>query len=137
MPVEYFVDEVKDLLVTTVSGVVTNDDTVAYMEQLVGDPLYRSGMDGLVFTDAIERFEVTATAIEIATRIAVDAEQRFSGSRWAVIASQDLVFGMTRMFELSRDPESYEVRVFRESGPAIEWLQASASNTSAPLNRSA
>ena len=51
-----------------------------------------------------------------------DREARFSGSRWAVITNRDAVFGMTRMFELKRDAQTYEVGIFRESGPAAEWL---------------
>lgn len=135
MPIEYFVDGSKDLLVTTASGVICDFDIVFYMKRLIEDPRYRSGMDGLVFTEAIEDFEVTASGIAQVVEIATPAEGRFAGSRWAIVAGDDPVFGMTRMFELRRAPESHDVRVFREEASAIEWLRPTGSEAGNQANQ--
>jgi hypothetical protein len=40
-------------------------------------------------------------------------------SKTAVVASQDFMFGMTRMYELLM--EERNIRIFRELDPALEW----------------
>lgn len=67
-----------------------------------------------------------SNAIQDATKIGIESERCFAGSHWAIIANKDPVYGMTRMFQLSRDPQSHDVRVFREADPAIEWLESIA-----------
>jgi len=45
-----------------------------------------------------------------------------SSSRVAYIAADPLSFGLLRMFEVYREQENYETRVFREEQDALKWL---------------
>ena len=46
-----------------------------------------------------------------------------SASRVAYVAADDLSFGLLRMFEVYREQENYETRVFREEQGARDWLK--------------
>jgi len=43
-------------------------------------------------------------------------------SRNAFVAPDDFSFGLARMYEVFRDQEGYEIRVFRGEQEAIAWL---------------
>lgn len=45
-----------------------------------------------------------------------------AGARRAAVASRDLIYGMSRMYQLSRPPSDDELEVFRELDPALAWL---------------
>ncbi|MAG30588.1 MAG: hypothetical protein CL908_06795 [Deltaproteobacteria bacterium] len=79
-------------------------------------------MNGVVDLQEIESISATTDGIKRAIDMAIEFEDRFRGSRWAVISDRDSVFGIARMYELRRNAESYEVRAFREPGPAFKWL---------------
>lgn len=122
MPIDYWVDSANGILVTKVAGRMKDREMVGYMKRLTGDTTWPSGMNGFVDARDLEDFEVTARGFEKARVLGAAGEHRFAGSRWAIVANQDVVFGMTRMYELKMDSQTFEIRVFREPGPALEWL---------------
>ncbi|MFQ5350627.1 MAG: hypothetical protein ACE5EG_09320, partial [Thermoanaerobaculia bacterium] len=68
-----------------------------------------------------ENFSFTAEEIKnIAARGRVHWP---SAARVAYLAADDLTFGLLRMFEVFREQENYQTRVFREEQEALEWLQ--------------
>ncbi len=44
------------------------------------------------------------------------------GSRWAVVADKEVMFGMARMYAIIRDRAPFEIRVFREIDAARDWF---------------
>jgi hypothetical protein len=44
-------------------------------------------------------------------------------ARVAYLAADDVSFGLFRMFEVFREQENYETRVFREEQEAMNWLK--------------
>ena len=44
--------------------------------------------------------------------------------RVAYLAGDDLAYGLLRMFEVFREQENYETRVFRDEDEARAWLKA-------------
>ena len=122
MPIDYWLDKKHDIVVTRVTGLMTDEEIVSYMSRLIEDTSWPSGMNGYVDARGISGFEVTSAGIEKARKLGVTGEHRFSGSRWVIVTDQDAVFGMTRMYELTRNPETYQVCVFRHDEDALDWL---------------
>ncbi len=78
-------------------------------------PNYRQIFDLRGVTD----LELTST--DLRERVANDVFG--GGSRRALVASSDLVFGMARMYQLlAADENTDEIRVFREMSDAVRWL---------------
>jgi hypothetical protein len=44
------------------------------------------------------------------------------GARRAVVVGTDVAFGMARMYQILREPDGEDVRIFRGVEPALEWL---------------
>ena len=122
MPIDYAVDGDRDLMICIASGAVTNQSVVSWMRRLIEDPAYRTGMNAVVDARPIEDLVVNADAIDDIVDLATKMEHRFAGSRWAVIADRDGLFGLSRMYELRREAQTYDVRAFREAAEAYAWL---------------
>ena len=57
-----------------------------------------------------------------AQAVATVDEEVASGSKLALVAQSDELFGLGRMYQTLRDPSPVEVRVFRERSEAEVWL---------------
>lgn len=56
--------------------------------------------------------------------IAIYGKQKFlSPAKIAIVAPKDLEFGLSSMFEVYREQEQTEVKVFRTEAEALEWLK--------------
>ena len=51
-----------------------------------------------------------------------------AGARRAIVAPADLVYGVARMWQLTRPASEDELEVFRELSPALAWLGVTESD---------
>lgn len=117
MPCSYRIDKNVKFVVSTWSGVATDDDVHMYREALLNDPQFDRTYDQLIdFTD-VTTFELTLTTIRAVARNRIFGET----SRTAIVAPQDVAFGSSRAFQAYS--ASHEVMVFREMGEARCWLK--------------
>ncbi len=78
------------------------------------DPSYRQLAD----RRGVSKFDVTSSTMREHSRFNPWNEE----SRRALVADQDEVYGMMRMFEMLMDRELGEIRVFRKMSEALDWL---------------
>lgn len=91
-------------------------------EALERDPRFDAAL--IDWSDAAP-FKVSSTAVRQAAAIAPRTAKKSSGSlRIAIVAPQDLVFGLARMEEALASGSSWEIQVFRERSSAVAWLEA-------------
>ena len=70
-------------------------------------------------------FKVSSTAVRHAAAIAPrPAEPSSRQFGVAIVAPQDLVFGLARMEEALASGTSWEIQVFRERASALAWLES-------------
>lgn len=109
------------LLETVLSGRVTDDELLDYYERVVADGRLAGGRE-LVDAVAVTDLAITPHGhhrLAVLLRAHVEA---LRGLRVAMVAEDDYVFGMFRMWELQREDLGYEVRVFRSREGAAAWL---------------
>jgi hypothetical protein len=124
MGIDYRIDHERRLVRVTVGGVVTPDALFEYQKTVWSDPGIE-GYDELVDMSAVED-------VETPSHSNVNALAGFSArmdsakqSKLAIVAADDLVFGLGRMYQAFREmkPESNkEVAVFRTMPDALAWL---------------
>jgi hypothetical protein len=105
---------------------LNNEEMLDCVERMHGDPARRPGMPSLVDCRDIEDMRVTPAGMEAAAaieQVLVDPAQE----PWAiaVIAPQDDVFWLGRIYEALRLGSPAKVRVFRNTLDADDWLQRS------------
>lgn len=123
MPVIYSLDPKQKLIRTRCIGNVILPEVLAHFQELAQDPNAPGLFD--VFLDLRETaslpngFQIAAVADQIrkTSRIV-----RFNAC--AIVAPEDALFGMLRMFEVLAEPYFGATRVFRNSAEAETWLES-------------
>ena|ERR1051326_1288232 len=119
MPASFNINITHGVVFSTGTGVFTHADFVAHMKAVRSDPRFKPELNQLVDCRAITKMELTTTQIkDLASRSLFSPK-----SRRAFVVSNELQFGMTRMFAAYRDiAERQTVMVFRTLPDALAWL---------------
>jgi hypothetical protein len=122
MTVTYRIDQAKRRIHTRCVGAVTLDEVLQHFADLVRDPDCPGRLD--VLLDLSETaslptsYQLTAVTTEVAR---VRPRVQFDGC--AIIATQDALFGMARMFEVFAENYFGATRVFRTMDEGTSWLE--------------
>jgi len=123
MPISYRIDAGRGVALTTATGTLTDRDILEHKKRLHADPAFTPGMHEMSDVRGVSDLQVTPHGVK--RMVAHDAAQGSdAGShRLAIIASEDVVYGMARMYEtLSDGNPSPSVAVFRDYDAAAKWL---------------
>jgi hypothetical protein len=104
------------------SGALKGPGVREAVRALVRDPRYTTGMNGLIDLRDVESLELFGDDVRAGADLVIRLGDAFAGSRWAVLATSDPVFGVARQFEqLVTDPR-FTVRTFRDVAAAERYL---------------
>ncbi len=121
MPLRFRIDEAAGLVITTAEGEVTGEDLLAHARALASTP----GRPPRELVDLSDRTEVPIST-EVVRGLAEylsAADENVPGSRVALVAKSDAIFGMMRVFQAHREHANVELRVFRDRDEALRWLE--------------
>jgi hypothetical protein len=122
MPMTYTIDAPRQLVRATGSGVLTDDDVMNHRQALATDPAFTAGMRELSDICAVTDFQVTPAGVRI--MVAADVKMVPSGGmhKLAVVAEENVAYGMSRMYQTFGEPNIRSVGVFRNIKEAEAWL---------------
>ena len=127
MPMNYRVDRAAGVVQLRCWGILTNEEMLDCVTRMHSDPARQPGMPSLVDCRDIQELRATPQGIHAAVVleqvIADPSEEHWS---IAVIAPQDDVFWLGRLYEVLRAGSPSTVRIFRNARDAGEWLQGQA-----------
>ena len=118
MPASYRIDTELGIVFSFGTGTVTDEDLLNHQESVGRDPLFHPGMSQLLDGRGVTDVKVTPQGV----RSLISVNLYGKGSKRALVAPNDIIFGMARMYELSRIDAEDEFRVFRSIDQAREWL---------------
>ena len=121
MPVTYRIDSTRRLIHTTCSGPVTLQDVLEHFAVLMQDPNRSHGLDVLLDLTPITSVP-TSDELRIVTSEIAHIRPAIEFGRCAVAASQEAMYGMSRMFEVYAEGYFTEVQAFRTVEEAAGWL---------------
>ena len=125
MPISYRILPEKNLVMTRAHGVLREDELLAHKRTLLADPEFRPGMRELSDVRDVEKLDVSPAGIRsFVIQDEADAP-KLEGYRLAIVASEDLVYGMARMYEMQAETLPPSVRVFRDLAEAEAWIEES------------
>ena len=135
MPISYRIDHDQRRVLAEGYGDVTAEDIFRYQREAWGRPEV-AGYDEIVDMSAVRRIiEPTREGIRASAELASSMDPPGGGGRFAIVAPQDVAFGLGRMYEAYRDlvgGEPKRVAVFRERVAAMNWLADPAAETAEP-----
>ncbi len=122
MPIAYTIDDERRLVLTVSSGTLSDADVMQHKAALRDDPRVTRDMKELSDVRAIERLDITEVGIRQMTRFDRDAAASRGGHTLAIVATEDIIFGMARMYEMLTEENVRSVQVFRDIDEATRWL---------------
>ena len=122
MPISYRIDGSRCLILTTVSESLTVDELLAHKAALLADPQFRPGLKELSDVRGVK--SLTLGVADVRRLAGFDSEHKaeLGAYKLALVARDDFVFGMARMYQQSTDENISNVGVFRSVEQATEWL---------------
>jgi hypothetical protein len=122
MEITRHIDTDKRIMYATVTGEITLDDVRADIERLVTQPVYPPGIPGLIdmrnATSQLRADEIQRLAYMVKSHGDVVGR-----TRRALLVSNDLLYGMYRMFAAYVADGPTEYRVFRDEDEARRWIE--------------
>ena len=114
-------DSENDMTVVTVIGKVTANEIIAAITDF-----YEGSVTSIILWDLTQGdlSEIGSSDVEIIADLSVKyAEKRPSG-KTAVVGSDDLAFGLSRMYEMTKELVKlpFETKTFRDIDEALKWL---------------
>lgn len=122
MPMSYVVDTERGLIRTRASGALEERDLVQYEAATEADARLCEEFDELIDAREVDVQGLSVEAIRRFSQFFVGARSAPHRRRVALVASSDLAFGLSRMFQTLRSDSKTDLRVFRELEPAEAWL---------------
>lgn len=113
------------LLITRWRGLVTDDTLLSGYAKIYADPLWAPGFSELADLRDGDLTGVTSGGL---TKLAHGIASLLDGveSKSAVLVSNDLGYGLARMYDVFAHESAETVQVFRDPEPAFAWLDLPA-----------
>ena len=123
MPVVYEIDDANRRIHTRCIGAVTLEEVLQHFEDLIRDPDCPEWLDVLLDLTEITSLPTSNQLSAVATQIArVSPRVRFHNC--AIIAREDAMFGMARVFGVLTEKYFAATRVFRTTDDGTRWLDS-------------
>ena len=122
MPMTYTIDRAQNLVRATASGVLSDEDVMAHRQALTADPEFSLQMCELSDIRKVTEFQVTPAGVRI--MVASDVKMVATGGmhKLAIVADENVAYGMSRMYQTLGEPNIRTVGVFRTYEEAAAWL---------------
>lgn len=126
MPIEYKVDLERHLIISTAGNRLTKEEFMDYIQQITS---YRQTgvFDQLVDLSAVQEVDLPTTKIlQSFVKIATRADKPNYVSKLAIVATSDLIFGLSRAYAAYRDMENSsttKVAILKSLDAAVLFLE--------------
>lgn len=121
MPISYRFDKSLNVVFVKGRGKVSREQLVDLATRMVADPELPSSRGELIDCHETQPMGISTSALREVARIFTDGDA-MRRCKTALVANQDLAYGLLRMYAIFRDESASEFRVFRETREAEEWL---------------
>jgi hypothetical protein len=118
MPAGYTIDLERSLVLSRGWGVLTDRELLVHVRALTADPHFARNFCQLGDLRDVTDVQITAATIREMVRM----NPFWAGARRALVVTNDVVYGMARMYQILRDESPDELEIFRKMDGALQWL---------------
>ncbi len=118
MPAEYKIDKLLGVVFSFAHEIITDEDAYSHQDKLRIDPAFNPSYNQLFNFTELTHADLSTDAIHHLA----DRNPFGLGSKRAFVAPSDLMYGLSRMFQLLTNYHQDELRVFRDMHEAHKYL---------------
>ncbi len=115
--------EKNGLIVTRFSGEHTYNDAAEALDEILKINSGKNEIYEIVINDDDIKLKISRDESDLLHKKVKSTFEKFDHGALAIVAIHDLVFGMSRMLEMSIVNEKIAVAVFRSENLARKWIQ--------------
>jgi hypothetical protein len=115
-------DAERNVLFVSFEGLISDEDLVKYAQRIATSPAIPPGHGELVDLRRVEVGEVHSHTLRRIAELFAGADRTPERSRVAIVASDDVAYGLSRMYQAFRSESPLDLRVFRAMNEARAWL---------------
>ncbi len=123
MPISFRYDEDRDLIVSTFSGFVSQQDLLSFGDRLRADEHFTTTANELAVTENITGTDMDANLLLILSQRSQELSQTTPDKKIALVPTNDLEFGIARTYKSMAEKTLWRVEIFRDRDEALVWLQ--------------
>jgi len=124
MAVNTEIDVTKNLIIHHFSENVSLPALTATIENTLSNPKYRAGMDAIWICEDGTEIDMTSDDTQKISNFARQAFDKDGISyKLALVASDDLAYGMTRVYEGWSNDRDIKINTFRKLDEALVWIE--------------
>jgi hypothetical protein len=114
----YTIDLKRSLVRSRGWGVLTDRELLAHVRALTVDPHFAPNFHQLADLRDVTDVQITSATIKEMVRL----NPFWAGARRALVITNDVLFGMARMYQILKDESPDELQIFRNMEDALQWL---------------
>lgn len=117
------IEEEQNIIVSCYEGRIGIEDLINQTAAILAAPEFKKSMNCLVdLTLAEPDMDIDFEKVNQYKEFIESIQETWGLCKWAIVAPDDLVFGLSRMYEMLSKNLSIQTRVFRSEQEAREWL---------------
>jgi hypothetical protein len=123
MAILFTLNESHGLFISSWLGTISDADLIPAYERLFATEGWKPGFNEIADVREADMAGVTSKGMrQLAMMVESYLRGRCEGFKTAVVAHEDLPFGMARIYAALSDQSPESVRVFRDLKAALEWI---------------
>ncbi len=122
MTIRIEIDEAKGIAYVKVYGCIYESDIRQAFHSVISSSDYKKGMHRLWDLSEADLSTIDNASLESLAKMSMDYSPTFDRTKVAVVAPQDLEFGMMRVYERISERKDYIFSPFRALEEAEKWL---------------
>lgn len=124
MTVRIEIDVAKGIAYIKIYGCIYESDIRQAFNSVISNSEYKKGMCRLWDLSEADLSTIDNASLESLAKISTDYSPEFDKTKVAVVAPQDLEFGMMRVYERISERQDYLFSPFRTMEEAENWLMS-------------
>ena len=122
MSYKYTINTEHKIVIFKASGAFTAEILFNCLKDVISSTDFQPGFNHLVDLREVSSFPATTADMHQRVNLDKDIEEQLGKCKIALVSSNELVFGMSRMYEMLMDNATPEVRSFRHINETVQWL---------------
>ena len=123
MPILHTINEKIGVVVSSWVGKISGSEILPSYKQLYESDLWKPGLNEIVDLRDADMSSVSSEILsDLAAMVEGYTKGKCQGFKTAVIAPEDLPFGISRIYEAHSYDSPENAKVFRDLNKAFEWL---------------
>ena len=122
MPYSFRIDTNHNIVLFKATGAFTSEILLECLQIVAADPKFKTNFNHLVDLRELSSFPAGSSDMQRRANLDRQMEEAIGDCKIALVSSNELVYGMTRMYEIMMNDALPSVHTFKNIDDAIDWL---------------